>query len=59
MLIEEYVQLAREEIVDVEYNMAELVDLAWNSKIHSCLNLNEKPMEGCGRPTNANSQASF
>ena len=27
--IEEHVQLAREEIVDVEYNVAKLVELAW------------------------------
>ena len=32
MPIEEYVQLAREEIVDVEYNMIELMDLAWVDK---------------------------
>jgi hypothetical protein len=36
--IEEYVQLAREEIV--EYNVAELVDLAWGK------NLNEESVEG-------------
>ena len=28
MLVEEYVQLAKEEIVDVEYKMAKLVNLA-------------------------------
>ena len=34
MPIEEYVQLAKEEIGDVEYYMAELVDLAWGIEIH-------------------------
>ena len=34
MPIEEYVQLAGQEIVDVEYNMIELVDLAWGREIH-------------------------
>ena len=29
MHVEEYVQLAREEIVDVEYTMIELMDLPW------------------------------
>ena len=29
MSIEKYLQLVGEEIVDVEYNMVELVDLAW------------------------------
>ena len=33
MSIEEYVQLAWEEIVDAEYNMAKLVDLAWSRGI--------------------------
>ena len=52
--IEVYVQLAREEIVDVEYNMVELMHLAWGREIHSGLNLNEEPMKwndvckGCG-----------
>ena len=46
MPIEEYVQLAREEIVDAEYNMVELVDLAWGREIHLGLDLNEEPMEG-------------
>ena len=46
MPIEEYVQLAREEIVDVEYNMAELVDFAWGREIHLGLSLNEEPMDG-------------
>ena len=30
----EYVQLAREEIVDAKYNMDERVDLAWGREIH-------------------------
>lgn len=34
MPIKVYVQLAREKIVDVEYNMAELADLAQNKEIH-------------------------
>jgi hypothetical protein len=46
MSIEEYAQLAWEEIVDVEYNMVELVGLAWNREIHLGLNLNEEPMKG-------------
>ena len=46
MPIEEYVQLAGEEIVDAKYNMAELVDLAWGREIHLGLDLNEEPMEG-------------
>ena len=44
--IEEYVQLGGEEIVDVEYIMAKLVDLAWGREIHLGLGLNEEPMEG-------------
>ena len=43
--IEEYVQLVGEEIVDAEYNMAELVDLAWEGETHLGSNLNEEPME--------------
>ena len=31
MLIEEYMQLPWEEFVDAEYNMVELVDLAWDT----------------------------
>ena len=46
MPIEEYVQLAGEGIVDVEYNMVGLVDLAWGREIHLGLHLNEEPMEG-------------
>ena len=46
MLIEEYVQLAREEIVDAEYNMDEFVDLARERGLYLGSNLNEKPMEG-------------
>ena len=34
MTIKEYMQMAREEIVNVEYNMIELVDLAWGREIH-------------------------
>jgi hypothetical protein len=30
--IEEYVQLAEGKVIDVEYNMVELVDLAWTRK---------------------------
>ena len=48
MPIEGYVQLVGKGIVDVEYNMVELVDLVWGTKIHYGLNLNEEPMEGCG-----------
>ena len=39
-------QLAGEETIDVEYNMVELVDLAWDSKIHLGSYLNEEPMMG-------------
>ena len=46
MPIKVYVQLVREEIVDVEYNMAKLVDLAWGRGLHLVLNLNEEPMKG-------------
>ena len=51
MTIEEYVQLAGEEIVYVEYIMVELVDLAWGREIHLGLILNEEPMEGNEQPT--------
>ena len=50
--IEEYVQLAKEEIVDAKYNMAELVDLAWDNPFG--FRLNEEPIEGNdvdGQPT--------
>ena len=33
MLVEEYVQLEKEEIVDVEYKMAKLMNLAWGEVI--------------------------
>ena len=33
MPIEEYIKLAREEIVDAKYNMVELVDLAWGREV--------------------------
>ena len=46
MLVEENVQLTREEIVDAKYNMVELVDVAWSRESHLGLNLNEEPMEG-------------
>jgi hypothetical protein len=36
----------REEIVDVEYNMVELVDLAWGREFHLGLHLNEEPIGG-------------
>ena len=39
-------QLAREEIVDVNYNMAELVDFTWGREFHLGLDLNEEPMKG-------------
>ena len=42
MLIEEFVQLAGEEIIDVEYNMGESVDLAWGREIHLSLDWNEE-----------------
>jgi hypothetical protein len=42
----EYVELAREEIVDSRYNMVELVDLAWGREANLGLHLNEEPMEG-------------
>jgi hypothetical protein len=38
--------LVGEEIVDVEYDMVELVDLASGREIHLGLILNEQPMEG-------------
>ena len=44
--IEENVQLAEEKIDDVEYNMVELVDLAWIKIIHLGLDLSGEPMEG-------------
>ena len=46
MLVKEYMQLTREEIVDVEYNMIKLVDLAWGREVHLDLDLNEELMEG-------------
>jgi hypothetical protein len=46
MSIEEYVQLAKEEIVDAKYSMVELVDLAWGREVHLELDFNEEPMEG-------------
>ena len=46
MPIKEYVQLAREEIIDVDCNMAELIKLAWGREVHLDLDLNEEQMEG-------------
>ena len=46
MPIKEYVQLAREEIIDVDYNMVELIKLAWGREVHLDLDLNEEQMEG-------------
>ena len=46
MFVKEYVQLAKEEIVDVKNTMTKLVDLEWGREIHLDLNLNEEPMEG-------------
>ena len=43
MPIEEYVQLAREEIVDTE---AKYVDLTWDREIPLGLDLVEEPMKG-------------
>ena len=56
------VQLAREEIVDVKYIMAEQVDLAWGREIDLGLDLHEEAMEGNdvdNLRTNTNSQASL
>ena len=39
-------QLLGEEIIDAEYNIVELVDLARGRVIHLGLNLNEEPREG-------------
>jgi hypothetical protein len=60
MPIEEYVQLASEEFVDVENNIAELVDLAWGKEIHLELDSYEESMErhGLDDQPNTNSQAS-
>ena len=58
MPVEEYMRLAWDEIVDVEYNMAELVDSIWDRKFHLGLDLKEEPMEGNDvddQPTNTNS----
>jgi hypothetical protein len=41
MHIEEYMQLVEEEIVDVEFNVVELVELIWGREIHLSLHLNE------------------
>ena len=46
MRIEEFVQLAGEEIVDAKYNIDELVDMAWGREIHLDLDLNGEPVEG-------------
>ena len=58
MPVEEYMRLAWDEIVDVEYNMAESVDSIWDRKFHLGLDLKEEPMEGNDvddQPTNTNS----
>ena len=39
-------QSASEEIMDVEYIMADLVDLAWGREIHLGLDSNEEAMKG-------------
>ena len=52
MPVEVYVPLTGEEIVDVEYNMVELLDLAWDTKFHLGLDVNEKPMTGSDVVTN-------
>ena len=44
--------LAWHEIVDVEYNMVELVDLAWDREIHLGLDLKEEPSRGMMWMTN-------
>ena len=46
MPTKEYVQLAKEEIVSANCNMANLVDLAWGREIHLGLDLNEESMQG-------------
>ena len=46
MCVEEYVQLVGEEIVDANYNMAELVVMAWGRQVQLNLDLNEEPMKG-------------
>ena len=50
MPIQEYVQLVGEKILVAEYNMIELVDLAWGREVHFGLDLGldlkEDPMEG-------------
>ena len=46
MPIEEYVQLAREEIVDAKCNMVDLVDLARDREAHLGSDLIEEPMQG-------------
>ena len=60
MPIEEYVQLAREGIVDVEYNMVELADSASGRGTHLGLDSNEEPVErnALDDQPNTNSQAS-
>ena len=46
MPIEEYVQLAREKTIDVEYNMVELVDLAWGRKVQLGFRFEQKANGG-------------
>lgn len=45
MSIDEYAQLVWEEIVDVVYNMVELVDLTWGREVHLGLSLIEESLE--------------
>jgi hypothetical protein len=39
-------QLVGEEIVDAEYKMVELMDMAWGGEVHLGLDLNEELLEG-------------
>jgi hypothetical protein len=45
MFIEKYWQLVGGEISDANYNMVELVILAWSKEIHLVINLNEDLVE--------------
>ena len=55
MFIDKYVQLRWDEIVDEEYSIDELVDLAEGREIQLGSYLKEKPKGWCGWPTNTNS----
>ena len=48
MPIEKFVQFMREEIIDAEYNIVELVDLAWGIEVYLGLDLHQEPMKGYG-----------